>query len=200
MQNHGGYSEESSLGFQNTVSLNTETEYPYTETYLSAINVSDQAFKELIEYFDSVEEPTMIVMFGDHQPAIEDEFYKELFGVADLSELNTEDAEKQYMTPYVIWTNYSTSTSEENMSSNYFGSYILQKAGLKMTSYEKSILKIKETLPVITRGVVCDKNGNWYQINDSLPEEYKKLIEDYKTLQYNNVFDHSDNVVHDISD
>ena len=200
MQNHGGYSEESSLGFQNTVSLNTETEYPYTETYLSAINVSDQAFKELIEYFDSVEETTMIVMFGDHQPAIEDEFYKELFGVADLSELNTEDAEKQYMTPYVIWTNYSTSTSEENMSSNYFGSYILQKAGLKMTSYEKSILKIKETLPVITRGVVCDKNGNWYQINDSLPEEYKKLIEDYKTLQYNNVFDHSDNVVHDISD
>lgn len=70
MQNHGGYDTDSSGDFTNTVSLNYEVEYPLAETYLSEVNVTDAALKKLIDYFEDSNENTMIVMFGDHLPAI----------------------------------------------------------------------------------------------------------------------------------
>ena len=74
------------------------------------------------------------------------------------------------------------------MSANYFGSYILEQAGLSLTVYDQFLLQLKETLPVIGTDAVCDVDGNWYEM-DELPEEYEKLIEEYQILQYNNVFD-----------
>ncbi len=197
MQNHGSYDEDSSGDFVSTVDLNYDKEYPLAETYFSVINVSDQELKRLLEYFKNLNETTMVVMFGDHQPAIEDEFYDELFGKKEEN-LTIEELEKKYMTPYIIWCNYPCETTEENMSSNYFGSYILQKAGLKMSLYEKSLLTIKEILPVINRGNVQDKNGQWYAIDENLPDDYKKILEQYENMQYNNIFDHKKNVVQEL--
>ena len=74
MQNHGGYTVEDRAGFEPTVKLGYDTEYPLAETYLSLARESDSAFKELLEYFEKVDEPTMIVMFGAHWPKIEEEF------------------------------------------------------------------------------------------------------------------------------
>ena len=79
-------------------------------------------------------------------------------------------------------------------SSNYLGSYILEQAGLEMTVYNKFLLQLKEKLPIIGIGAVCDSEGNWYSM-DSLPEEYAELIEEYKVLQYNNVVDRKHRVV-----
>ena len=39
---------------------------------------SDAAFKNLIDYFSGQDEPTLVVMFGDHQAYIEQAFYEEL--------------------------------------------------------------------------------------------------------------------------
>ena len=47
---------------------------------------------------------------------------------------------------------------------------------------------MKEKLPIIGISAVCDEAGNWYAM-DSLPDEYKELINEYKILQYNNVAD-----------
>ena len=60
--------------------MDNDTEYPLAETYLSLARESDSAFKELLEYFEKVDEPTMIVMFGDHWPKIEEEFMAKLLG------------------------------------------------------------------------------------------------------------------------
>lgn len=188
MQNHGGYSEESSFDFKNTVSLDYEEAYPLTETYLSAINESDKAFQNLIEYFEKVDENTMIVMFGDHQPAIEDEFYECVFG-KELEELSSEELQKRYITPYVIWANYDLEAETQDMSSNYFGSYILEKAGIDMPMYNQFLLDLKEELPVIGMGAICDKNREWYNFNQDMPSEYAELLNEYRILQYNNIFD-----------
>ena len=39
--------------------------------------------------------PTIVVMFGDHQPAVEQEFYEELYGKS-LSKLSTEELQQRY--------------------------------------------------------------------------------------------------------
>ena len=190
MQNHGGYGAETRNGYEPTVKLNYKKEYPQAETYLSLARESDSAFKDLLDYFEKAEEPTMIIMFGDHWPAIEDDFLSKVIG-KDTGDLSLTESQTLYTTPYVIWTNYPSETKEQDISSNYLGSYILELAGAELSPYNQFLLNLKEELPVIGIDAVEDKDGHWYS-SDDMPENYQKLIEDYNILQYNDQFEKKD--------
>lgn len=188
MQNHGGYDETTNgEDYEPDVKLNYDEEYPYAETYLSLARQSDLAFKDLLTYFEKVDEPTMIVMFGDHWPQLEDGFFEQLLG-KKKSSLETIESQITYTTPYIIWTNYPSETKEEDISCNYLGSSMLEKAGVQLTEYEQFLANLKEELPIIGVGAVCDKDGNWYTMDD-LPEKYQTLLNEYQILQYNNQFE-----------
>ncbi|MBQ7785579.1 MAG: sulfatase-like hydrolase/transferase [Clostridia bacterium] len=191
MQNHGGY--EFFPSYTPDVSLQHKEHYRYAETYMSLINESDKAYRELIEYYSSVEEPTLIVMFGDHQPKIEDAFYEELFG-KPLDKLTLLENQKRYMAPYIIWANYPLkSQSGLDMSSNYLGSFTLQTANIPLSAYDRFLLNLQQKIPIIGQGMICDASGTWYDISD-LPEAYQHLIDDYRILQYNRVYDRSNQI------
>ncbi len=96
-----------------------------------------------------------------------------------------------YTTPYVIWTNYSSETAEEDISANYLGSYVLFKAGISLPFYNQFLMKLKKQLPVIGVGAVCDQEGNWYASED-LPDNYRQFLSDYNILEYNNQFEKKD--------
>ena len=75
------------------------------------------------------------------------------------------------------------------MSSNFFGAYIMEQAGLKLSPYQKFLLTIKGTLPVLgINGTYQDAEGNWYT-QDKLPDDYGKLLENYRIAQYNRTAD-----------
>lgn len=190
MQNHGGYKENNSNGYQPDVKLDYDTKYPQAETYLSLARQSDIAFKNLIEYFENVDEPTMIVMFGDHWPKIESGFETEVLG-KDLGSLDLVENQQLYKTPYVIWTNYPSETVEEDTSSNYLGSYVMQLAGVEMPEYNQFLMKLKEEIPVIGMGAVCDSDGNWYDM-ENLPKKYQELLNEYQIMEYNAQFEKKD--------
>ena len=187
MQNHGGYTKGTLDGYEPTVKLHYKKEYPQAETYLSVAKESDQAFKDLLEYFEKVEEPTMIIMFGDHWPAVEDEFLSKVIG-KDKDNLDLVESQVLYTTPYVIWTNYSSETVKQDISSNYLGSYILEQAGVELPAYNKFLLNLKDQIPVIGIDALEDKDGNWYSM-EALPEEYQELMKEYSILQYNDQFE-----------
>ena len=167
--------------------LHYNREYPLAETYLSLARESDRAFQKLLSYFEKVDEPTMIIMFGDHWPKIENGFTASVLG-KKRSELSLDGTQKTYTTPYVIWTNYPSETVEQDMSSNYLGSYVLSLAGVKLTPYNRFLLDLKDELPIIGIGAVCDTEGTWYSQNN-LPEKFQKLVNEYHILEYNNQFD-----------
>ena len=149
--------------------------------------MEDMAYQYLIEYFSDVEEPTMIVMFGDHLPSIEDSFYEQLFGCS-MNELSAYDRQKLYTTPFIIWTNYDIEEkSNVEMSTNYFGSYILQLACLEMSDYQRCLLSFAVEMPVIGMGMVMDGEGNWFPTGE-MPDHLWQIYRDYEILQYNNVF------------
>lgn len=184
MQNHGGYDFAE---YESTVELEYNVDYPKAEQYLSLVKESDNAFSELVDYFSEVDEETMIVMFGDHLPSVEEEFYQELLGQS----MNTADLllkQKLYQTPFVIWTNYDIEEEESvQISTNYFGSYIFEKAGVELTDYDKCRMSFYEEIPIIGMGMMMDKDGNWYQ-SEALPDNIKDMVEDYKIIQHNRVF------------
>lgn len=188
MQNHGGYTSECVNFNQSIYTTSTAKEYKKTNNYLSLVKASDNAFKELISYFSTVKEPTVICMFGDHQPSIETEFIAEVMGVKDLSGLTLEQEQKRHIAPFIIWANYDIEEKEIDMlSANYLSSLVLKTANVKLTEYNKYLLKLSETLPVISIAGYIDKDGNHYQWSDNSP--YTELLNQYEKIQYNNIFD-----------
>lgn len=185
MQNHGGYENKD---FNSTVKLNYNEDYPDVSQYLSLLQKTDKAFEILVNYFKKIDEPTMIVMFGDHFPSVDKEFYKLLYTM-DLNDRTIIDKQKMYMAPFIIWTNYEMESQYDiEMSANYFGSYIMDKAGLEMTQYNKYLLKLMEDIPVLGKGAIRDSDGKWYSMS-KLPKRLGELINQYKVIEYNNMFD-----------
>ena len=190
MQNHGGYKRKADNFAENVWATNVSKDYTKANQYLSLVKYSDDAFKELIEYFSSVDEPVIICMFGDHQPSIEESFVEELLG-KKISQLSTEENQKRYTTPFWIWANYDIEEKEiEYMSANYLSSYLLEVAGLELSDYNKFLLQMYKTLPVINTAGYVDNEGNFYSWNDS--SKYDELIKKYKYVQHNNMFDNAD--------
>lgn len=185
MQNHGGYTE-SFDNLKTDIEITDENGNEQANQYLSLIRKTDAAFEQLIDYFSEVKEPTMIVMFGDHEPSISDEFYEKLYG-KKLSDLTQEELQKKYQTPYIVWANYNIEEEERDMSANYLSSYILKLAGLEMTGYNKFLLNLQKKVPVINAVGYIGDDGEHYTFDEESP--YKNDILKYQILQYNNLID-----------
>lgn len=188
MQNHGGY-EGVYDNFQEDVWLtgSLRGKYPKTDQYLSLMRQSDEAFRELTQYFSSCQEPTMIVMFGDHQPGVEDEFFDEIYGIPS-SEVPVAQRLMWYETPFVIWTNYEQPEREMGrLGAVFLSSHVLKLANLKMTPFQQFLLKMSESIPVVHPIGCIAKNGDFYSWEEARAEAcpYQRLIEDYECLVYN---------------
>lgn len=188
MQNHGGYTT-SCVNFDESIyATSVSRNYNKANKYLSLVKASDDAFRELINYFTKVKEPTIICMFGDHQPTVETDFIAEVMGVDSLSGLSPEQEQLRHTTPFIIWANYDIEEMQiDKLSSNYLSSLVLKVAGVKLTEYNKYLLKLAETLPVIDTVGYIDNENNYYKWSDVSP--YSSILDEYEKIQYNNIFD-----------
>lgn len=188
MQNHGGYTISASNLTETIKATMLSKEYDDVNRYLSLVKETDNATKGLIEYFSDVKEPTIICMFGDHQPAIDNAFIDEISSETAKVTSAAAFTQKHYCTPFFIWANYDIEEKYvDALSANYLSSMVLDIANVKTTIYNEYLLKLAETLPVIDFAGYVDKDGNYYTWTDESP--YLDLIENYKKIQYNNLFD-----------
>lgn len=188
MQNHGGY-EYPYEEFEEEVYAEEPSGYSQANRYLSLLKKSDEAFEHLVQYFSKVEEPTMIVLFGDHQAALEEEFYDKLFDNQG-EKLTAAELERRYVTPLVIWTNYDLEEREiPEISANYLGSMILDLANVKLAPYNQFLLNAWEQVPVL------GKNGYYLADGTYIPwsskQAYPEILQQYRRLEYNYVADRS---------
>jgi len=186
IQNHGGY-QLNTVDIPKWVSLRGNIErYPETEQYLSIMHASDEALRELITYFEQVDEPTLIVFFGDHQPSIESAFVEKLLG-QPLNTLNLEMVQKRYKVPFFIWANYEiTEAYYENLSANYLSTLTLKTAGLQLPAYNQYLDQLEQQLPMINSLGYVDAIGGYHYFSDDTAEQ--ALIDSYKVVQYNALF------------
>lgn len=185
IQNHGGYDEEN---YENTVTLTDyEGEFPQTEQFLSLMKESDEAFHDLIDYFSGVEEDTVILLFGDHQPSLEDGFYEKVME-PETPENYLERFQKKFLTPYVLWANYDLSAAKEKyLSINYLGSYLLDAVGIKLPIYNRYLLNLQKKIPAINIYGFLDKEYHMHGLSEE--GEYQELLQQYRMFQFHNLFD-----------
>lgn len=191
MQNHSGYSKDYP-GFEASISLTdfaqTSTSIQAAEKYLTLIRESDAAFEHLIEYFETVQEPTVIVMFGDHQPS--DYITNVISRITGYNgESSLEENQRSYTVPYVIWDNLGLEKDESMAltSVNYLAPYLLERVGLPLTAYQQFLLSLHEELPVVCAGAYIDQEGTYHSYSDDSP--YKEQLNEYNILQYNHLTD-----------
>lgn len=149
--------------------------------FLSCIYLSDLAFKELTEYYASVDRPVILCMVGDHCPTF----------ASDIVDESYDDAQAQLRlrkVPLVVWANFSLEQTDlGTMSMNYVVPTLLDLAGIPMNSYYRYILQAKEQVPILTSyGVYYDAEGNLYRYEDP-NAPCKQLTADYFNLEYYNI-------------
>lgn len=187
MQNHSSYNQKYDNFEQEVYLTSTKGDYPKTDQYLSLIKKTDEAFEELLNYFKTVDEPTIILMFGDHQPFIEDSFYSEVMGQS-ISEMDGETQQKRYITRFILWANYDIPTGwVDEISMNYLGTLLTQVSGLQMTKYNQYLAGLYTKLPVITAMGCRDAQGDFFQADEENPLESE--ITGYRNVAYNNLAD-----------
>ena len=200
MQNHGGYTD-TYYGFDNTVTAD-KLNNSALDQYLSLIKMTDEDLKNLIEYFSNVDEKTIVVFFGDHQP--NDTVASSVLAAngMDYNNLSNEELKLRYQVPYVIWANYDIDEAAgKDTSVNYLAANVLKAAGVPTNDYQGFLLKLQEEYPIIsavrtdkTADKTLDKASNK---SDKATGSKKKqadsdMLNDYKLLQYYRLFDWED--------
>ncbi len=195
MQNHGGYKQtwyNLSRDVLLTGSLTGVSDY--AEQYLALMRETDRALEELIEYYSSVDEPTLIVFFGDHQGQLSDWFYEKLYG-KDLDDRTIVEVEQQYVVPFFIWANYDIDEAQDVMiSTNYLGALLAQVSNYPTTGYMDFLANLYEEIPVIGRVGYITADGTVVEDAEDLPEETQDLLAQYEMLSYYNLFQRDEDI------
>lgn len=185
MQNHSGYAQ----GWHNlpqsiTLSEELDKADPKAQQYFCLMKVSDHALAELINHYEQVDEPTLIVFFGDHQPSLSKEFYEALYG-KKLDERTTEEILKQYAVPFFLWANYDIPEQQNILiSSNFLGMLTAKTAGLPLTSWLNFLSDLHEHIPVITPVGYITADGTVVKEADDLSPEQQDWLHKYEMLAY----------------
>ena len=195
MQNHSSYDQPwDNLPREVWLTGDKEGLYPTVDQYLSLLYQSDRALEYLMDYFSQVEEPTLLLVFGDHQPQVYGTFYQDMLG----TDLSAADAQKKQAVPFLIWANYDIpERSGLQLSLNYLSSLLVETAGLPQTGYQQFLAGLWEDLPVVNAVGYLDGEGTWAYAPSGLSQAAQAAILDYQMLQYNEVFDRRRNLLPD---
>lgn len=120
------------------------------------------------------------------------------FGKAfnQTAESEIEQIQFRYKTSYLIWANYSIEATETTQldgmksSPNFLSTSLLTYAGAKQTPYQLFINDMHKHILASNRFGYLGDNGIWYSYDDDT-SPYRTWIQDYRILQYYQMFDHS---------
>ncbi|MCI7531927.1 MAG: LTA synthase family protein [Lachnobacterium sp.] len=177
MQNHGGYTDAFSDLSEDVHATNYNSEV--LDRYLSLIRLTDQSLEKLVDYFSNVDEKTVIVFFGDHQPSdtvaaqVQDSMLLPGESVPD------EQLRKRYQVPYLVWANYDIDgATQQNTSLNYLSAEVLKAAGVPTDAYQNFLLDLQKSYPVMSAAGCTDAS-----------DADENMLSTYKKLQYYNLFE-----------
>ncbi len=118
VEGHGGYPTEQVFKnpYTEVTADDMDTKWKY-EYYLNECHEMDTFIGDLIEAIEESKEPTVMIIYGDHIPAI------------DVKEENYKQKDL-YSTRYVIWDNIGLEKDDHDIHSYQAGAVLLEDAGL----------------------------------------------------------------------
>lgn len=191
MQNHGPYDDKNideEYIFRNNFS--SDESYNIVNNYFHGIKSSSDALKDFLEEIDKNKNPTLVILFGDHNPFLGDNDigYDDLN--VDISGSTLSSYLDKSTTPYIIWGNNSLENKFNKnfigqgpeISTQYLMNYVFKQLGWKGPKYMQIIDNEMPKLKVFNdRFANYDKE--YYYSDDKEFEEIQDFI---KSLDYYN--------------
>lgn len=149
---------------------------------------TDDAFKDLLDYFKDFNEPVLIVFWGDHQPETKvlDILWNRNGKNRDT--LSENDIYNTYRVPFIIWANYDIDEKTGlETSANYLGNLALDAAGLPLSPYRSLVQENFKDYPVISAIRVMDSRKVSHE-----PDSMAESLLNYQKTQYYQLFDDND--------
>lgn len=151
MEGHGPYEDkvlsENSITVKNNLD---ETERSIIENYANLMADTDRYLKELTVSLSNIEEPTILVYFGDHIPPIGNQLYQKLgFDIY---------GEKGKKTPVLIWSNYTRFKDKIDIDANMLGAYVLDLIGYNQYPFMNYLSLFSKQYPHVDSSV----DDEWY--------------------------------------
>ena len=140
-------------------------------TFANAVRASDEALRSLIAYFEAQERPVVIVLFGDHAPALSRIGYRETGEPEEQTAIHT--------TPLLVWSNYGLEMPEgmpRTLAAYRLGAAVLEAAGVTGDSYYAMLAD--PALPSLygAAGQIIDEHGAREDASAAALEETMELL------------------------
>ena len=179
MQNHGGYNYDYSYNSNPISALESKvyTDKQALETYANLECSSVDAFEYMLNYFSGIEEPTVIVMFGDHAPAFE------LFGYGMTgSEM---ERLKYHTTPLLVWSNYGLPKEDWGYVNGYnLAAKVLDYCGVQADEFFTYVENEKNYTAFSN---YCYVGNEWVE-SEAVDESYHEMQDNIWLMIYDRMF------------
>lgn len=149
MQNHGAYHDKvyPHYDVETRSPLLDENSQSLLENYVQGVYHADAAYGMLIDYFQAIDQPTVVVMFGDHLPALGSNYqiYRDL-GYLESDTLAGADYLHLFNTPITVYSNDGSIPAQDLglIDANLLGITILDKLGFDLPPYWQILLTGQE--------------------------------------------------------
>lgn len=188
MQNHTTYDEskypqDELVNVLEHPGLSEKTLSPLRD-FATGVYEADAALGALTDYFSQVEEPTIIVFWGDHFNPFGDGY--EIYEKTGYIEKGDTSSPALHQTDLLIWSNYSDTHTDLGTIAAYEVSPVMAELyGLKRPIYFDYLLQQMSVYRARTRGVTVEANGSF---SETMTEEQQQWYNDHWLLQYDQMF------------
>lgn len=183
-----GYGDNSIRDYDYPISVTVDKDdfspedYGDFVNYINGIYLANDAFSRLVSYFENVDEPVVLAMFGDHCPSFSNEIMDEL----GISGTDYGSLKRQYSVPVLMWSRFNDKKIDftgENI--NYLPQIVLEYAGLPESFMTQFLRYERGTFKANTRRFVEDANG---RVLENYDDEQNKTSRHFKVVEYDFLF------------
>lgn len=176
VENHPMYDDEryGKQDFKFSQAL-SEIDRRKLSTYTAGTIRANQKLLELQQFLKTLNQPTILLVFGDHLPNLQ--------GVYDNYNFFKDDPErknlKNYQTPFAVWSNYKLSKKafkQPYVAASFVAPKLLQMSGIPLSNYYQFIQQVSQCYNAVHQKFLLP--------GENCDVDQKALLEQYKSLNY----------------
>lgn len=143
-------------------------------TWVRGLQATDAAIDAMLQELDTLDEPTIVVYFGDHFPGILPQ------AVLDAS------GEATTRSPFFLWSNYGVLDGADQLGTvgaNALLSIALERAGVGLPPFARLGAEVQQRVGLLSHGSVIRPDGQRIEVANLSGKE-AALISDFELVQY----------------
>ena len=190
-QNHGPYSADSARFTEPFVPQNdlSDSDYHIVNNYLFGIRDTGGQMAAMVDSFRAVDEPVILVFFGDHKPWLGEQSVTYAALGIDITSASDEAFYNYYATDYLIWAN---DAAKEALGADFTGTgpdispcflmnVLFDRCGWEGPGYTGLTDAVLDAVPMLhTSGRYLLDGG----LTDTLPADRQNLVTQMEQVQY----------------